>query len=86
MRGEAVMEHEYWLAQPAQAHLLRRVDELRNKQLVCVCSPKLCHCNVLAFLSNANRNTRLRWWTFMRGLSGPRIIKTRSAWDAFICP
>lgn len=80
---EAVAEHEFWLAQPEQAHLLRRIDELRGHKLICFCAPKLCHTNVLAFLANSDRATRIRWWHDMRSRDRRRTIVSHDAWKCF---
>lgn len=52
--------HERWLA--GQHHLLRALDELRGKDLVCFCAPRPCHGDLLLRLANATREERIAWW------------------------
>lgn len=84
-QGQAVAAYEYWLAQPEQAHILRQIDRWANTKLVCFCAPKLCHTNVIAFLANSNRETRINWWRYMRSLDRPREIHDHNAWNQFVC-
>jgi len=42
--------------------LLRSLDELRGKDLVCFCAPLACHGDLLLFLANAPREVRIAWW------------------------
>lgn len=59
-RTAVIAQHERWLAdQPA---LLRALDELRGKDLVCFCAPQACHGDLLLRLANATRDERVAWW------------------------
>jgi hypothetical protein len=50
-RHRAIKKYEQWLKQ--QPALLQQVrDELRGRDLVCFCSPKPCHGDVLLKLAN----------------------------------
>ncbi len=42
--------------------LLRALDELRGKDLVCFCAPQACHGDLLLWLANATRAERIAWW------------------------
>lgn len=42
--------------------LLRALDELRGKDLVCFCAPLECHGDLLLRLANATREERIAWW------------------------
>lgn len=42
--------------------LLRALDELRGKDLVCFCAPLECHGHLLLKLANATRDERIAWW------------------------
>jgi len=42
--------------------LLRVLDELRGKDLVCFCAPLACHGDLLLRLANATRAERITWW------------------------
>lgn len=57
-RDEVIEKYRAWLlAQPA---LVERVKhELKNKALVCWCSPKRCHAEVLAEIANPDYEVRL---------------------------
>lgn len=44
-REEVIEKYEKWLL--GQPNLLSQLYTLRDKDLVCYCSPKLCHGNVL---------------------------------------
>ena len=55
-----IVKHERWLAD--RHHLLRALDELRGRDLVCFCAPLACHGDLLARLANANRDERIVWW------------------------
>jgi hypothetical protein len=46
-RGDAIELYAEWIMQPAQAHLLHQLDDLRGKTLVCWCHPRRCHGDVL---------------------------------------
>lgn len=45
-----------------QHHLLRALDELRGRDLVCFCAPLPCHGHLLRRLANASRDERIAWW------------------------
>ena len=45
-----------------QHHLLRALDELRGRNLVCFCAPRACHGDLLLRLANATREERIAWW------------------------
>ena len=49
-RSEVVQKYYEWILQNEE--LLSRLDELKGKDLVCFCSPQLCHGNVLLDLVN----------------------------------
>ena len=51
--------HELWLAD--QHHLLRALDELHGKDLVCFCAPLSCYGDLLLRLANATREELLAW-------------------------
>jgi hypothetical protein len=59
-RAAVIVKHERWLAD--QPHLLRALDELHGRDLVCFCAPLLCHGDVLRRLANAGRDERIAWW------------------------
>jgi hypothetical protein len=63
-RDQVVAKHEYWLSR--QNDLLRQIDELKGRDLVCYCSPLACHGNLLVKLANASRDDRIAWWKQMR--------------------
>jgi hypothetical protein len=50
-RAAVIVKHERWLAD--QHHLLRALDELRGRDLVCFCAPLPCHGDLLY---------RIAWW------------------------
>jgi hypothetical protein len=62
-RATVIAQHAAWLRD--QHDLLRALDELRSKDLVCFCSPHACHGDVLLHPANASRDERVAWW---RGL------------------
>lgn len=47
-RFQVVMKYADWII--TQDHLLTDLHELKNKDLLCFCSPKLCHGHVLRIL------------------------------------
>lgn len=47
LRTDAIELYANWIMLPEQAHLLRQLDELRGKTLVCWCHPRHCHGDVL---------------------------------------
>ena len=59
-RTVVIAKHERWLAD--QHHLLRALDELRGRDLVCFCAPRPCHGDLLMWLANATRAERIAWW------------------------
>lgn len=59
-RLAVIAQHERWLAD--QHHLLRALDELRGRDLVCFCAPSPCHGDLLLRLANATREARIAWW------------------------
>jgi hypothetical protein len=59
-RAAVIAKYERWLAQ--QPHLLRSLDELRGRDLVCFCAPCACHGDLLLRLANATREARIAWW------------------------
>jgi len=59
-RATVIAKHERWLAD--QHDLLRALDELRGRDLVCFCAPRPCHGDLLRRLGNATREERIAWW------------------------
>ncbi len=59
-RAEVIANYERWLR--GQHHLLRALDELRGKDLVCFCAPLACHGDLLLWLANTTRAERIAWW------------------------
>jgi hypothetical protein len=59
-RAAVIAKYERWLAQ--QPQLLRALDELRGRDLVCFCAPRPCHGDLLLWLGNATRAQRIAWW------------------------
>jgi hypothetical protein len=59
-RAAVIARHEAWLRD--QHDLLRALDELRGRDLVCYCAPQPCHGNLLLRLANASRDERVAWW------------------------
>ena len=59
-RAAVVAKHERWLAD--RHDLLRVLDELRGRDLVCFCAPHACHGDLLLRLANASRDQRIAWW------------------------
>src|SRR5260370_3107730 len=57
-RAAAIAKYERWLAD--QHQLLRALDELRGRDLVC--APRACHGDVLIRLANAARDERIARW------------------------
>jgi len=49
-RDENCDNHMEWLL--TQEHLIKKLPELKGKILSCWCSPKRCHCDILAYLAN----------------------------------
>jgi pimeloyl-ACP methyl ester carboxylesterase len=59
-RLTVIAKHERWLAD--QHRLLRAIDELRGRDLVCFCAPRSCHGDLLMRLANTTREARIAWW------------------------
>lgn len=59
-RAAVIAKYERWLAD--QHHLLRALDELGGRDLVCFCAPRACHGDLLLRLANATREVRVAWW------------------------
>jgi Domain of unknown function (DUF4326) len=59
-RDTVIAKYERWLAD--QHDLLRALDELRSRDLLCFCSPQRCHGDLLMRLANATRDERIAWW------------------------
>ena len=59
-RAGVIAKHERWLAD--QDHLLRALDELKGRDLVCFCAPQRCHGDLLLRLANGSRECRIAWW------------------------
>jgi hypothetical protein len=59
-RAAVIAKYERWLAD--QHQLLRALDELRGRDLVCFCAPAACHGDLLLRLANATREERIAWW------------------------
>lgn len=83
-RERCVGAFEFQLAR--NRPLLARIDELKGKQLQCCCMPKICHSNVLAYVANSDRDTRLRWWKFVMSLDKPREIDSRTTLETLDLP
>ncbi|MGH6878316.1 MAG: DUF4326 domain-containing protein [Rhizomicrobium sp.] len=54
-RAAVIAKHARWLRD--QHHLLRALDELRGKSLLCFCAPSACHGDLLLRLANASRGS-----------------------------
>ena len=59
-RATVIAKYERWLR--SQHHLLRALDELRGRDLLCFCAPEACHGDLLLRLANATRAERIAWW------------------------
>jgi hypothetical protein len=59
-RATVIAKYGRWLEE--QHHLLRALDELRGRDLVCFCVPRACHGDCLLRLANATRDARIPWW------------------------
>jgi hypothetical protein len=59
-RDTVIARHERYLA--GRHDLLRALDELKNRSLVCYCAPSRCHGDLLLRLANAARDERIAWW------------------------
>jgi hypothetical protein len=58
-RAAVIAKYERWLAD--QHHLLRGLDELARRDLVCFCVPRPCHGDLLLRLANTTREARIVW-------------------------
>jgi hypothetical protein len=59
--GAAVIaKRARWLRD--QHYLLRALDELRGKDLLCFCTPTACHGDLLLRFASASRRERVAWW------------------------
>jgi hypothetical protein len=56
-RAAVIAKYERWLAD--QHQLLRALDELRGRDLVCWCAPRPCHGDLLLRLANTPRDVRI---------------------------
>ena len=63
-RAEVIAKYGRWLAD--QHMLLRSLDELRDRDLLCWCAPLACHGDLLKTLANASRDERIAWWRGMK--------------------
>lgn len=59
-RAAVIAKHAAWLRD--RHDLLRALDELRGRDLVCFCAPQPCHGDLLLRLANASRAERIAWW------------------------
>ncbi len=59
-RATVIARYEHYLRQ--RHDLLRALDELRGRHLVCFCAPLACHGDLLLRLANASRAERIAWW------------------------
>jgi Domain of unknown function (DUF4326) len=63
-RATVIARHAAWLRD--RHDLLRALDELRGRDLVCFCAPQPCHGDLLLRLANATREERIGWWRGQR--------------------
>jgi hypothetical protein len=73
-RAAIIAKHARWLRD--QHHLLRALDELRGKDLLCFCAPAACHGDLVLRLANASREKRIAWLDLHRSL-GRSYSRTR---------
>jgi hypothetical protein len=59
-RTTVIAKHARWLRD--QHHLLRALDEVRGKDLLCFCAPAAFHGDLLLRLATATREKRIAWW------------------------
>jgi hypothetical protein len=59
-RAAVIAKYERYLH--SRHDLLRALDKLRGKDLVCFCAPLDCHGDLLLRLANATREERIAWW------------------------
>ncbi len=62
-RAIVIAKYERWLR--SRHHLLRALDDLRGRDLVCYCAPLPCHGDLLLRLASATRDERIAWWRSM---------------------
>lgn len=67
-RAAVIGKHARWLGE--QPRLLRALDELRGRDLVCFCAPLACHGDLLLRLANASRDERIAWWRSIKAAAG----------------
>ena len=60
-RGLSIIKYEEWLK--TQDNLLARLDELRDHDLACWCSPNACHAHVLEILLELTDEEIEQWRT-----------------------
>lgn len=58
-RATILDKHARWLA--FQPHVLRALDDLRGRDLVCACAPLPCHGDLLARLAVMRQHDRIAW-------------------------
>ena len=51
-RSAVIAKYERWLAD--QHQLLRALDELRGRDLVCWCAPRACHGDIIRHIADGN--------------------------------
>lgn len=66
-RATVIAKHERDLAD--RHDLLRALDELRGRDLVCFCAPLPCHGDLLRHLANASRDERIAWWRRVKAMA-----------------
>ena len=66
-RATVIAKHERWFAD--QHRLLRALDELRGRDLVCFCVPLACHGDLLSRLANTSRDERIAWWRRVKAVA-----------------
>lgn len=59
-RAAVIASHARWLRD--QHDLLRALDELLGRDLVCFCAPQACHADLLLRLANGTRDQLVAWW------------------------
>ncbi len=59
-RATVIAKFERWLRD--RHDLLRALDELCGKNLVCYCAPAACHGDLLLRLANGSRADLIAWW------------------------
>ena len=52
-QGECVELYRNWIWQPEQTWLREKImNELRGKDLICWCKPKICHADIILEIAN----------------------------------